>query len=169
MAIKFDMTDELVNSQFAPVAALAAYYQDKNVLEPLQKVVPEIKKSDFPLPNQLIQVLLSILTGCEYLSMVNTRLRPERSLAQLYRIEQFAHQSTLSRSLDDLTLTNLDQLNQATRLIGQPSSRTQRHDWRGFLELDFDLSGLPCGKQAQGSRKGYFSGKKTRLVANWPG
>ena len=26
MIIKFDVTDELVNTQFAPVAALAAYY-----------------------------------------------------------------------------------------------------------------------------------------------
>jgi hypothetical protein len=117
MTIKFDVTDELVNTQFAPVAALAAYYQDQNVLEPLQKVVPTVKKSDFSLPNQLIQVLLSILTGCEYLSVVNTRLRPERPLAQLYRIQQFAHQGTLSRTLDGLTLTNLDQLDQAVREI----------------------------------------------------
>jgi hypothetical protein len=166
MAIKFDVTDELVNTQFAPVAALAAYYQDKSVLEPLQKVVPAVKKRDFSLPNQLTQVLLSILTGCEYLSVVNTRLRPERRLAQLYRIQQFAHQGTLSRSLDELTLTNLDQLDQAVRAISQRSSRTLAHDWRGFLELDFDLSGLPCGKQAQGSQKGYFSGKKMSPVVS---
>lgn len=166
MTIKFDVTAELVNTQFAPVAALAAYYQDQNVLEPFQKVVPAVKKSDFSLPNQLTQVLLSILTGCEYLSEVNTRLRPERRLAQLYRIEQFAHQSTLARSLDELTLTNLEQLDQAVRAINQHSSRTMAHDWRGFLELDFDLSGLPCGKQAQDSEKGYFSGKKTPRVAS---
>ena len=79
--IKFDITDELVNTQFGPVAALAAYYQDQNVLEPFQKVVSAVRKNDFSLPNQLTQVLLSILTGCEYLSVINTRLRPERRLA----------------------------------------------------------------------------------------
>jgi hypothetical protein len=166
MTIKFDVTAELVNSQFAPIAALAVYYQDQNVLDPFQKVVPAVKKSDFSLPNQLTQVLLSILSGCEYLSVVNTRLRPERRLAQLYRIEQFAHQGTLARSLDELSLTNLDQLDHAVRAISQRSSRTLAHDWRGFLELDFDLSGLPCGKQAQASQKGYFSGKKTSPVAS---
>ena len=40
MTIKFGLTDELVNTQFAPVAALAAYYQAQNTLEPLQLVVP---------------------------------------------------------------------------------------------------------------------------------
>lgn len=161
MSIKFGLTDELVNSQFGPVAALAAYYQGQNVLEPLQMIVPAVKKSDYPLANQLTQVLLSILTGCEYLSVVDTILGPERALAQLYRTEQFAHHSTLARSLDRLTLTNLDQLSQAVRQISQHCSRTLRHDWRGFLRLDFDLSGLPAGPQAQKSRKGYFSGKKT--------
>ena len=48
-----------------------------------ETVVPAVKKSDFPLANQLTQVLLSILSGCEYLSQVNTRLRPERKLAQV--------------------------------------------------------------------------------------
>jgi len=166
MSIKFGLTDELVNTQFAPVAALAAYYQAQNTLEPLELVIPVIPKSDFSLANQLTQVLLSILSGCEYLSMVNTKLCPERTLAQLYRIECFAHQSTLSRSLDALTQMNLAQLNRVVRQISHQYSRTHRHDWRGFLELDFDLSGLPCGKQAQGGTKGYFAGKKTSLDDN---
>jgi hypothetical protein len=166
MTNKFGLTKELVNTQFGPVAALAAYYDRQKVLEPLQIIIPAVGKSDFPLANQLTQVILSILTGCEYLSMVNTRLRPERKLAQLYRIEQFAHQSTLSRSLDGLSLTNLTELEQAVRAISQRCSRIRQHDWRGFLQLDFDLSGLPCGKQAQGGQKGFFSGKKTSPVGN---
>jgi len=166
MRIKFGLTKELVNTQFGPIAALAAYYESQKVLEPLQIIIPAVEKSDFPLANQLTQVVLSLLTGCEYLSMVNTRLRPERKLAQVYRTSRFAHQATLSRSLDGLSLTNLTQLEQAVRAISQHCSRTRHHDWRGFLQLDFDLSGLPCGKQAQGSQKGFFSGKKTVQVAN---
>ena len=163
MSIEFAVTDELVNTQFGPVAALAAYYERHKALEPLQIVIPAVEKSDFPLANQLTQVWLSILTGCEYVSVVNTRLRPERKLAQVYRIQRFAHQATLSRSLDGLSLANLAQLAQAVQAISQQCSRARWHDWRGFLQLDFDLSGLPCGKHAQGSRKGYFSGKKTSL------
>jgi len=160
MTLKFRSTKKLVNTQFGPVAALLNYYEQQKVLDPLQIVVPTTKKSEFSLSSQLTQVLLSILTGCEYLSLVNTRLRPERKLAQVYRTSGFANQSTLSRTLDRLSLANLAELEQAVQIICKPCSRTRQHDWRGFLQLDFDLSGLPCGKQAQGSQKGYFSGKK---------
>jgi len=160
MSLQFKLTNKSVNTQFGPVAALLTYYQQQQVLEPFKNVVPAVKKRDFPLDSQLTQIFLSILTGCEYLSQVNTRLRPERKLAQVYRIDQFAHASTLSRSLDGLSLTNLTELEQTVQAICLPCSRTHRHDWRGFLQLDFDLSGLPYGKQAQKSKKGYFSGKK---------
>ena len=166
MPIEFGLTTELVNTQFAPVAALASYYEGQEILAPLQLVTPVIAKRDYPLANQLTQILLSILTGCQYLSVVNTRLRPERKLAQVYRIDAFANQSTLSRTLDGLTQTNLTQLEAGVRKISRPCSRTHRHDWRGFLELDFDLSGLPCGPQAQGAEKGYFAGKKTSAGVN---
>lgn len=166
MSIKFDVTDEWINTQFGPVAALAAYYESQKVLEPLELVIPAVVKSDYDLANQLTQILLSILTGCEYISLVNTRLRPERKLAQVYRKKGFAHQATLARSLDALSQTNLNQLAQAVGAISAGASRTRTHDWRGYLLLDCDLSGLPCGKQAQGSRKGYFSGKKTPLADN---
>jgi len=160
MSLQFKLTNKSVNTQFGPVAALLTYYQQQQVLEPFKNVVPAVKKRDFPLDSQLTQIFLSILTGCEYLSQVNTRLRPERKLAQVYRNDQFAHASTLSRSLDGLSLTNLTELEQTVQAICLPCSRTHRHDWRGFLQLDFDLSGLPYGKQAQKSKKGYFSGKK---------
>ena len=81
MTIKFGLTKEWVNTQFGPVAAVAAYYERQKVLEPLQIIMPAVEKSEFSLANQLTQVMLSILTGCQYLSMVNTRLRPERKLA----------------------------------------------------------------------------------------
>lgn len=166
MPIEFGLTTELVNTQFAPVAALAGYYEGQAILAPLQLVTPVTTKRDYSLDNQLTQILLSILTGCEYLSVANTRLRPEQKLAQLYRIDGFANQSTLSRTLDGLTQMNLVQLEASVRQISQSCSRTRRHDWRGFLELDFDLSGLPCGQQAQGAKKGYFAGKKTVLGGN---
>jgi hypothetical protein len=161
MALEFGLTDELTNTQFAPVAALAAYYQAQNVLAPLQSVTSTQVRGDFTLEEKLTQIILSFLTGCEYICEVNTKLRPERKLAQRYRIEQFADQSTLSRALNELTQMNLNQLETAVRQISDRCSRTRRHDWRGFLLLDFDLSGLPCGKKAKGSRKGHFSGKKT--------
>jgi hypothetical protein len=161
MRLQFGTTDELTNTQFAPVAALMAYYEVQKVLEPLQSMTSAAPKGDFTLAEKLEQVVWSMLTGCQYISVVNTKLRPERMLAQVKRTDHFAEQSTLAIALNELTQMNLAQLEASVRQISHRCSRTRQHDWRGFLMLDFDLSGLPCGKQAEGSKKGYFSGKKT--------
>jgi hypothetical protein len=112
---------------------------------------------------------LSILAGCEYLSEVNCRLKSEQALAQVWQLERFADQSMLSRTLDELTQMNIEQLRTAETTIWQQNSQTKQHDWRGYLLLDYDLSGLPSGKGAEGSTKGYFSGKKTQPGGNWHG
>lgn len=169
MKLKFGLTQELTNTQYAPLAALLAHYEAEKALEPLQSVTSATQDGDFTLVEKLEQTLVSILAGCKYISVVNTKLRPERKLAQVKRIDRFADQSTLSRGLDDLTQMNLSQLGVAVRQISDRCSQTHQHDWRAFLELDFDLSALPCGQQAEGGQKGYASGKKTGLYANWHG
>jgi hypothetical protein len=169
MKLQFGQTKEFTNTQYASLAALLAYYEAEKALEPLQSVTSAAKSGDFTLAEKLEQTLVSILAGCEYISLVNTQLRPERKLAQVKRIARFADQSTLSRGLDELTQMNLSQLEAAVRQISDRCSQTRHHDWRAFLELDFDLSALPCGGQAQGGQKGYGGGKKTALFANWPG
>lgn len=167
MTVELGLTqDDLTNTQFAPVAFLSSYYRQNAVLEPLKQIQIAMKTVDHSPASKLVQVFLSILTGCRYVSEINTRLRPEYALAQVWRIDRFAHQSTLSDTLDALTQMNLAELGASIEQICGRCSRTRRHDWRGFLWLDFDLSGLPCGKQAEGGVKGYFSGKKTALVAS---
>jgi hypothetical protein len=47
MRLQFGTTDELTNTQFAPVAALMAYYEIQKVLEPLQSVTSAAPKGDF--------------------------------------------------------------------------------------------------------------------------
>jgi len=125
-----------------------------------------MKKRTFSTASKLIQIILSILAGCETLSEVNLRLKSEPGLATIWGWERFADQSSLSRTLDVLTLMNIDQLRQNIIAIWWANNQIQAHDWRGFLWLDFDLSGLPCSSGAENSQKGYFSGKKTSLDAN---
>lgn len=169
MTLEFALTDENCNTQYGPLAALLVHYHHQKTLGPLAEVKIPIKRYDYSPASKLEQVLLSVLTGCETLTEFNTKVKPEQALAKVWGLEQFSDQSNLSRTLDALTLMNLEQLGQAIDRIWQPHSQIQHHDWRGFLWLDFDLSGLPCGKQAQASQKGYFSGKKTSRVANWLG
>jgi hypothetical protein len=168
MTIEFGLTDNDVNTQYAPLAALSAYYQQNQTLDPLQRVQIPIKTRDFGPASKLIQVFLSILAGCETVSEANSKLKPEVELAGVWQWKRMADQSNLSRTLDALTLMNIDQLRDATTAIWHGQSQARCHDWRGFLWLDFDLSGLPCGPQAEDSQKGYFSGKKTSQAGNWP-
>lgn len=166
MNIEFGLTDELTNTQYAPLVALSAHYQAQHILKALEDVQIPMKKRDFSPTDKLIQVLLSILAGCKTLFEVNTRLKSEGCLAQVWQWDRFVDQSNLSRLLDALTLKQIEQLRGAVTRIWRVHGQTPQHDWRGYLWLDFDLSGLPCGKQAEASQKGYFSGKKTSPGAN---
>jgi DNA-directed RNA polymerase subunit L len=166
MTLEIGLTNELTNTQYAPLAVLCAHYQQHHRLELLTQVQIPIRERDFKPADKLIQVLLSILAGCETLVEVNSRLESETNLARIWGWPGWADQSTLSRTLDALTLMNLDQLRHSSQFIWYPGSQVKAHDWRAFLWLDFDLSGLPCGPKAQASQKGYFSGKKTSRGVN---
>jgi len=161
MTIEWGLTDELCNTQYAPLAALCAHYQQNQVLAPLQAVQIEQKKRYFSPTDKLTQVFLSILAGCKTLSEVNTRLESETTVASIWGWERFADQSCLSRTLDLLTLKHLAQLRQATTQIWRTHSQVPAHNWRGYLWIDYDLSSLPCGPQAEKSQMGYANGKKT--------
>lgn len=165
MRIELGLTKRESNTKFAPLVALFAHYRQTEWLKALEIVDVPIKTRHYTPVSKLKQVLLSILSGCEHLSEVNTRLRPEIAFAQSWQLGSFADQSTLSRTLDELSQTNLSQLQCAVKQIWRQGSATHQHDWRGFLWLDFDLTGLPCGPQAEASQKGYFSEKKHHRTA----
>lgn len=166
MNTKFGYTDETFNTQYAPLGMLLALYKQKQVLKPLENVTTSAKTVHFSFQDKLEQVLVSILSGCETISEVNTKLQGDTPLAKSSGWERFADQSTLSLTLDSLSQMNIEQLRDATTQIGQTYGQTPRHDWRGFLWFDYDLSGLICSQQAEESQKGYFSGKKTPQDGN---
>ena len=169
MTVEIGFTNELVNTQYASLVAIFAHYQQNQVLQPLEQVANMSKKRDFSPASKLHQLLLSILTGCKTLSEVNPKLKHELFLAKALGWPRIADQSNLSRLLDGLTKKQIEQLRTATTQIWRSQSMTTKHDWRGYLWLDYDLSGLPCSLRAEASQKGYFSDKKTLLGANWCG
>ncbi len=141
MTIEIGLTHDLTNTQYAPLAALSAHYQQNHTLEALEQVQMAMKKRDFSPADKLKQVFLSILAGCETLSEVNTRLKAEVGLAAVWGWERFADQSTLSRTLDGLTLKQIASLRQATTAIWRAHSanygytyaevpqRTRQREW----------------------------------------
>lgn len=168
MDINFGFTDELTNTSYAPLAALFTHYQRHNLLQPLENVQIPMRKRDFEPPEKLKQVLLSILAGCETLSEVNPRLKHESELTMALGISRLSDQSNLSRTLDALTLKQIDELRVSARQIWHTTSRVMTRDWRKYLWLDFDLTGLPCGAMAEASQKGYFAEKKRSRQAISP-
>jgi len=166
MRIEIGITKEPYNTKYAPLAVLAAIYRNHNRLEALQQVSIAMKKVYFSPQDKLEQLLLSILAGCKYINEVNSKLKSEIPLAQAWGWPQFADQSSLSRCLDELTQMNLSELAQTSTEIWRERSQVLRHDWRSYLHVDLDLSGLPCSKRSEGSSKGFFSDKKTSLDAN---
>ncbi len=169
MNLKIGLTEELTNTQFAPLAVIFAHYQQNNQLEPLQKVLLEMRSRDFTPTDKLVQVLVSMLADCKTLSETNSRLKSEVKLASALGWERFADQSNLSRTLDELSLKQIDRLRESTTQIWRDHSQAVQRDWRSYLWLDFDLTGLPCGPLAEASQKGYFGDKKMPVGANWPG
>lgn len=166
MEVEFGLTTETFNTQYAPLAVLMTYFREEQVLQPLENVDVKMKTRHYSPIDKLEQVLISILAGCETVSQVNTTLRPDPCLVKAGGWAGIAEQSTLSETLDALTLMNIEQLDDAVRTIWRRHSATLKRDWRAFLWLDFDLSGLLSGKHAEGSTKGYFSGKKTLVGVN---
>ncbi len=169
MNLKIGFTEELTNTDFAPLAVLSALYQTQHRLDPLKQVQIQMRERNYCHVDKLIQVLLSMLAGCTTLSEVNPHLSQERVLASVWGWAHFADQSSLSRTLDALSLKQLEQLRQAVGQICHPLSQIPGRDWRAFLWLDFDLTGLPCGPLAELSQKGYFSDKKSTRPAVRPG
>jgi hypothetical protein len=167
MTVEFGLTQELVNTQYAPLAALFVRYQQKQVFQPLEQAQIQGKVRYFSPTSKLLQLMLSILAGCNTLVEVNTRLGSEVALAKAWGWLRFADQSNLSRMLDQLTLKQIEQLRTACTQIWRTNSQTVGHDWRGYLWLDYDMTGLPCSLRAEASQKGYFSDKKTLLDVSW--
>lgn len=161
MKLEIGLTETGTNTQYAPLAAILYCYRQKNMLKALETIEIEMKIREFSGSSKLQQVVISIMAGCETLSEVNSKLTRERQLAQIMQFPRFVDQSTLSRTLDALSQKQIEQMQQANRQMLREYGQTSQHDWRKYLKVDFDLTGLPCGAQAEESQKGYFSGKKT--------
>jgi hypothetical protein len=165
------LSDMKANTQWAPLALLGYRLQQRQFFEPLHQYLRLHQKHiHYTSEDKLITCLVSIMSGCQAISHIDTRIRPDRALAQAWGMECFAHQSIVADTLNRFSEIHVAQLRQAVNAIYLREGRAVQHDYakQGLLILDVDLTGLPASKQAEGSRKGYFSGKKGGVDANSP-
>jgi hypothetical protein len=163
-------TAALSTTRYAPLLVLGWWVSHHDLFSPIRSRVQFSTPTHTAEPVEaLLDLLVGLLAGCEVVSQVNTTIRSDPLLARAWGRTQFAEQSTIARTLDATTPIQVAQwraANEATlRWIGQLGRHSFVHD---MLLLDLDLTGLVASARAQGSQKGYFSGKKTAPDASLP-
>ena len=150
-----------VQMDHVPLAVLGYGLRRAGVLAPLEALPLPIKTIRHSPTEKLLEGLVLVLAGARATNQADLLLRPNRGLAHGWGQAQFAQQSTLADTLDRLTTENVEQVRQAFNTITRQHSASCQHDFRtGPLVIDGDLTGLPASPQAEGSTKGFFSGKK---------
>lgn len=153
---------------FAPLAVLGAYVRQQDLLSPVFSRLAFAQRMHTEKPIEaLVDVWVSMLAGCRSINQVNTRIRPEVLLAKAWGRERFCEQSTLARVLDACEEEQVQQLRAGTEAVYRWIGRAPQGNWSALpLMIDIDLTGLPAGRHAEGSTKGYFSEKKGHADAN---
>ena len=166
MSVQIVLDELKGHCSFVPLAVVGYCFTRSGLLQPLWSALEvDMKVYDHTPEAKLQDVLVAIMAGCRSLAQVNTRLRPEQALAAAWQRPSFAEQSNLARTLDALDQRHIDQLRAGhLALLGQ-HSRLHHHDWRQPVLLDIDATSLLASKRAEGSRKGWVSGKKTGIAA----
>lgn len=158
-------------TQFAPLVALGFFIRESDLLAPLYSrlTFTQATHTEYPVET-LIEVWLSMLAGCRSVSQINTKIRPDLVLAEAWGRPGFAEQSTVARVLDGCQVDQVDQLREGVAAIYRWIGQAPQHQGAtADLVADIDVTGLPAGRQAQGSTKGYFSGKKGPPAGNCAG
>lgn len=148
----------------ASLAAVCSHLHRLDILAPIREQVQIAQKTVRYTPfDKLRAALLLLLTGAGRLVEINTRLRPQAALLAAFGQQTCAEQSVVQDTLNACTQENVHQMQQALDTIFRQHSRAFAHDYQTDWQLlDIDLSGLPCGKQAEGATKGYFANQKNR-------
>lgn len=147
---------------FSPRASLAALGLRLRRLQFLEAIaahvhVPQKTVRHTP-AEKLYDAFIAILSGAHGLSEINTRLRADPTLQRSFGRRTCAEYSLVQDTLDACTAENVEQLRRVVTSLFREHSRAARHDYSASPQvLDLDMTGLPCGPQAELSRKGYFS------------
>jgi hypothetical protein len=156
------------HTQYAPLAALGYFLPQRDFFAPLWEHVQLGGKTVLHEPHEkLLDVVVSMLADCASLKHINTRLRPDTALAAAWGRKRCADQATITRVLEAFTPVSVAQLRTAVERIYVREGRALHHPFdQELLFLDIDLTGLPAGRRAEASTKGYFSGEKTAVGAS---
>src|SRR5947209_16208832 len=151
-----------LDSHFSPhasLAALAAHLDARGIFTMVRRGVQITQKTVKDSPqDKLIDILMTLLCGAGSLVQINTLLRSDPALQRSVGRERCCEQSVAQQTLDAATAENVTQMQEVLTTLFREHSQAAAHTSRdGWLILDVDLTGMPCGKEAEKSSTGYFS------------
>lgn len=108
--------------------------------------------------DKLTDAFIAILAGAHGLAEINTRVRTDAALQRSFGRSSCAEQSVVQETLSACTSENVRQMKRAFKALLQKHGHSYSHPYKGRLQLlDVDMTGLPCGRQAERASKGYFA------------
>ncbi len=148
----------------ASLAALGLKLRSLDLFGSIRETVTIPQKTVKHRPTQkLYDAFITLLAGAQGLVEINTRLRSDPALQQAFGRTSCAEQSVVQETLDRCTAENVTQVEQALATILRRHGQAYRHDFaQGWLLLDGDMTGLPCGPKAACATKGYFARQRQR-------
>lgn len=156
-------------SRYAGVAPVAQWLKQEGIWEKIEAAVPIKQKTVRHSPHEKLKdAFIQTLLGEERLVTINTGIRADRGVQRLFGRERCAEQSLVSTTLNRCDEASVAGLEAVLAALLQRYGRCQRHAFdKRYLLLDGDMTGLTCGRQAEGSSKGYFAGKKGPVAGSW--
>src|SRR5829696_691391 len=156
---------------FSPRASLAALglrLRRLGLLEAISSTVKVPQKTVRHTPaEKLYDAFVAILAGAHGLSEIDTRLRADPTLQRSFGRSTCAEYSLVQDTLDACTPENVEELRRVVTSLFRAHSRAARHDYSASLQvLDLDMTGLPCGPQAELSRKATSPRRASATAAN---
>lgn len=146
----------------ASLAMIAEWTRANGIWEKMEASIHIHQKTITHSPqDKLKDLLINIWAGGKCIADVNHRVRTDVALQKLFGRNACAEQSTISETVNASTVANIKEMEDVIKQILQKCSQCCKHDYeKNWMVLDIDLTGLPAGKKAEGSEKGYFSGER---------
>jgi hypothetical protein len=152
---------------YSPRASLAIVgmnIQQMGIWDMIGQQVKIQQKTVTHTPLQKLQdAFINIMAGGQGIVEVNQRVKPDASLSAAFGRESCADQSGISTTLNTCQTENVVQMRQAMAAIYRRYGAGYSHDYgRCWQLLDIDMSGMPAGRQGDGSETGYFAKQKNK-------
>ncbi len=147
---------------FSPRATLCAIGIKLHSLKFFETIAEQVKIRQKIIKHtpmeKLTDAFVAILAGAHGLAEINTRVRTDAALQRAFGRSACAEQSVVQETLDHCTSENVCQMKRAFKALLQKHGQSYSHPYQSRLQLlDVDMTGLPCGRQAEKASKGYFA------------